>query len=58
VNSVTYTFVIDMNLIMYYASMIFNILMPVGGIAIGINFGVGLMMLLISVIKGAISNLR
>lgn len=53
-----YTFEIDMNLIMYYASMIFNILMPVGGIAIGINFGVGLMMLLISVIKGAISSLR
>jgi hypothetical protein len=53
----SYTFDLDMDTIMYYATMIFNLLMPIGAIGIGINFGVGILMLLINVIKGSIRSI-
>jgi len=42
------------NNMMYYATMIFGILIPIGAIAVGLSFGVGVLMLIIKIVRQAI----
>jgi hypothetical protein len=51
------SFNIDIDTIMSYASDMFNALMPIAAIGIGLTLGVGILGLLIRVVKGAVSGL-
>jgi hypothetical protein len=51
------SFNIDMNTIMSYAATIFNTLMPIAGIGIGLTLGVGVLAFLQSTIRKAISGM-
>jgi hypothetical protein len=42
---------------MGYASAMFNALMPIAAVGIGLTLGVGILGLLIRVVKGAVSGL-
>jgi hypothetical protein len=49
------SFNIDITAIMSYATSMFNALMPIAAIGIGLSLGVGIIALLIRVVKGALS---
>ena len=51
------SFNIDIDAIMGYASAMFNALMPIAAVGIGLTLGVGILGLLIRVVKGAVSGL-
>ena len=51
------SFNIDIDSIMAYASSMFNALMPIAAVGIGLSLGVGVIALLIRVVKGAISGI-
>lgn len=42
---------------MYYATLMFNALIPIGAIAVGLTFGVGMVLLIIKLVKGSITGL-
>jgi len=39
---------------MYYATLMFGILIPIGAISVGLSFGVGVLFLIIKVVRQAI----
>jgi len=43
-----------MNNLMYYATTMFSVLIPIGAITAGIAFGVGLVLLVTNMVKGSI----
>jgi hypothetical protein len=51
------SFNIDVTSIMSYAENMFNNLMPIAAIGIGLSLGVGIIALLIRIVKGAISGI-
>jgi len=51
------SFNIDLTEIMDYASSMFNALMPIAAVGIGLSLGVGVIALLIRVVKGAIGGI-
>jgi hypothetical protein len=51
------SFNIDIDTIMEYAAGMFNNLMPIAAIGIGLTLGVGILGLLTRVIKGAVSGM-
>jgi hypothetical protein len=51
------SFNIDMDTILSYASTMFNNLMPIAAIGIGLTLGVGILGLLTRIVKGAVSGL-
>jgi len=51
------SFNIDIAAIMSYASDMFNALMPIAAVGIGLSLGVGVIALLIRVVKGALTGI-
>jgi hypothetical protein len=51
------SFNIDINAIMSYASSMFNALMPIAAVGIGLSLGVGIIALLVRVVKGALGGM-
>ncbi len=51
------SFNIDINSIMSYASSMFNALMPIAAVGIGLSLGVGVIALLIRVVKGSLAGM-
>jgi len=51
------SFNIDLAAVMVYASEMFNALMPIAAVGIGLSLGVGVIALLIRVVKGAIGGI-
>jgi len=51
------SFNIDLSTIMSYATSMFNALMPIAAVGIGLSLGVGVIALLIRVVKGAIGGI-
>jgi len=51
------SFNIDITSIMSYASDMFNALMPIAAVGIGLSLGVGVIALLIRVVRGALSGI-
>ena len=51
------SFNIDITSIMSYASSMFNALMPIAAVGIGLSLGVGVIALLIRVVKGALTGI-
>lgn len=45
------------NQLMYYATTMFNSLIPVGAITAGIAFGIGLVLLVARLVKGSLSGM-
>jgi hypothetical protein len=54
---VAVSFNIDINSIMAYASSMFDALMPIAAVGIGLSLGVGVIALLIRVVKGSLSGI-
>jgi hypothetical protein len=51
------SFNIDIASIMSFAENIFNALMPIAAVGIGLSLGVGIIALLIRVVKGALGSM-
>jgi len=51
------SFNIDIASIMEYAASMFNALMPIAAVGIGLSLGVGILALLIRIIKGAMGSI-
>jgi len=51
------SFNIDLAAVMDYAASMFNALMPIAAVGIGLSLGVGVIALLIRVVKGAIGGI-
>lgn len=51
------SFNIDLTAVMDYASSMFNALMPIAAVGIGLSLGVGIIAMLIRIIRGAIGGI-
>lgn len=41
---------------LYYATLMFNALIPIGAIAVGLSFGVGMVLLIIKLVRSSIAS--
>lgn len=57
VNVVAVSFNIDIESIMTYAASMFDALMPIAAVGIGLSLGVAIIALLIRVVKGSVSGI-